>query len=90
LPDEGSDFRKNFSFNNSVFEFSKPVLDAAVTQILTEKPDLLLITGKLTCRGEKISHEAIAATLKGISEHRIKVFVIPGALDINNSPGESL
>jgi len=82
--DEGSDFRKNFSFNNSVFEFSKPVLDAAVTQILTEKPDLLLITGKLTCRGEKISHEAIAATLKGISEHRIKVFVIPGALDINN------
>ncbi|MBG0861079.1 MAG: metallophosphoesterase [Bacteroidales bacterium] len=82
--DEGSDFRKNFSFNNSVFEFSNPVLDAAVSEIMTENPDLLLITGKLTCRGEKISHLAIAATLKEISEQGIKVFVIPGALDIDD------
>jgi hypothetical protein len=70
--------------NNSVFEFSKPVLDAAVNEILSEKPDLLLITGKLTCRGEKISHEAIAAELKEISEQGIKVFLIPGALDIDD------
>jgi hypothetical protein len=82
--DEGSDFRTNFSFNNSAFEFSKPVLDAAVTGILSEKPDLLLITGKLTCRGEKISHTAVAAILKEISDEGIKVFVIPGGLDIND------
>lgn len=82
----GTDFRKNNEASPELLEFSKPILDEAISRVLSEKPDLLLIPGELTCAGEKISHEAVAGILKNISEQGIKVFVIPGNKDINN-PG---
>ena len=81
---EGSDFRKDLSTDNVIEEFSKPILDEAVSQVLAEKPDLLLIPGELTFNGEKISHEGLAGILRDISEQGIKVFVIPGNKDILN------
>lgn len=82
--DEGTDFRNNNTTYHMLVEFSKPILDEAVSQILKEKPDLLFIPGDLTYCGEKISHEAIAERLEEIAEQGIKVFVIPGNQDIDS------
>ena len=81
---EGSDFMKVLSTENVVEELCNPILEQALLQILAEKPDLLLITGELSYKREKISHEAVAKILKDISEQGIKVYVIPGNADINN------
>lgn len=81
---DGSDFRNDLSTDNVIEEFSKPILDAAVSKILSEEPDLLFLPGELTFNGEKIGHEALAEILKKISEQGIKVFVIPGNKDVNN------
>lgn len=81
---KGSDFMNILSEDNVVQEFCKPLLDAAILQILSEKPDLLLIPGELSFNGEKISHETVARILKRILKEDIKVFVIPGNKDINN------
>jgi hypothetical protein len=81
---EGSDFMKIVSADNKVEELCKPIFDQAIYQIMTEKPDLLFITGELSFNGERISHKAVAGILKKVLEKGIKVFVIPGNFDINN------
>ncbi|NLE34232.1 MAG: metallophosphoesterase [Bacteroidales bacterium] len=82
--DEGTDFRNDKTTYHMLVEFSKPILDEAISQILKEKPDLLLIPGDLTYCGEKISHEAVAERLGEIAEQGIKVFVTPGNQDIDS------
>ena len=81
---EGSDFMNIISDDNVIQEFCQPLLKAAVSQVLAEKPDLLFIPGELSFNGEKISHEAVARIFKKISKEEIQVFVIPGNKDINN------
>ena len=81
---KGSDFMNFISQENVCEELCIPILDQALSQILAEKPDLLLIAGELSYMGEKISHEAVAGILKNISKQGIKVFVVPGNNDISN------
>ncbi len=84
-----SDFMQVLSTENVTEELCKPIVDQALFQITDEKPDILLITGLLSYKGEKISHEVVAEILKNISKKGIKVFVIPGNVDINNSAAKA-
>jgi predicted MPP superfamily phosphohydrolase len=81
---EGAAFQTYLNSDPKLIEFSGPILEKAISEIVAAKPDILLIPGDLTKDGEKVSHETMAILLKQISDHGIKVFVIPGNHDINN------
>ena len=63
---------------------SQELLDVALTDIQTKKPDFVLIPGDLTKDGEKHNHQQVADRLKKLKDQGIKVYVIPGNHDINN------
>jgi len=80
----GAAFQTYLNYDPKLIEFSSPILMKAISEIVAAKPDILLIPGDLTKDGEKVSHLAMSKLLKQISNHGIKVFVIPGNHDINN------
>lgn len=80
----GKSFLTYLNYDPKLIEFSDPILKKAISEIVAERPDILLIPGDLTKDGEKVSHKALAKFLKQIASHGIKVFVIPGNHDINN------
>lgn len=81
---KGSAFLTYLNYDPKLIEFSDPILKEAISEIVAAKPDILLIPGDLTKDGEKVGHETMAKLLKQVSNHGIKVFVIPGNHDINN------
>ncbi len=80
----GAAFQAYLGPDPKLIEFSGPILQQAISEIVASKPDILLIPGDLTKDGEKVSHETMAILLKQISDQGIKVFVIPGNHDVNN------
>ena len=80
----GAAFMTYLNYDPKLIEFSGPILQEAISEIVAAKPNILLIPGDLTKDGEKVSHETMANILKQISERGIKVFVIPGNHDVNN------
>jgi metallophosphoesterase superfamily enzyme len=80
----GIAFQMYLNTDPKLIEFSDPILQEAISEIVAAKPDILLIPGDLTKDGEKVGHETMAKLLKQVSDHGIKVFVIPGNHDINN------
>lgn len=60
------------------------IMDAFADTIKEEKPELLIISGDLTCNGAKESHIELADRLHKIEKLGTKVYVIPGNHDILN------
>ncbi len=81
---QGTAFKTYLKTDPKLIEFSDPILKKAISEIVAQKPNILLIPGDLTKDGEKVSHKSMAKFLKQISGYGIKVFVIPGNHDINN------
>ncbi|MEI7522731.1 MAG: metallophosphoesterase [Mariniphaga sp.] len=80
----GLAFQNYLNSDPKLIEFSDPIFRKAVTEIIAEKPDILLIPGDITKDGEMVCHRTMAKLLKQVSDQGIKVFVIPGNHDINN------
>jgi predicted MPP superfamily phosphohydrolase len=80
----GAAFNNYLDADPKLIEFSDPIFRTVVSQIKSEKPDILLIPGDLTKDGEKVSHQSVVKLIKQISDAHIKVFVVPGNHDINN------
>jgi hypothetical protein len=88
MPDDyvtNEDFQKDMSVDRKLIELSDPILRKTMSELIEEKPDILLITGDLTKDGEKQSHETMQGLLHLLENTGIKVFVIPGNNDILNS-----
>lgn len=64
---------------------SSEILDAAIDAIIKEKVDFLIICGDLTRDGELTSHTLLAKALKKLTLEGVKVFVINGNHDVQNS-----
>jgi 3',5'-cyclic AMP phosphodiesterase CpdA len=60
------------------------ILDAFSYDIKRTNPDILIISGDLTCNGEKESHTELAKKLMAIEKSGTSVYVIPGNHDILN------
>ena len=71
--------------DNKMFDLSNQIMQSMVNTILAERPDAVLIPGDLTKQGAKMSHMAMSALLKQVTDAGIKVFVIPGNHDVNNT-----
>lgn len=60
------------------------ITDAALEEMKTLSPDVLILGGDLSLDGEKKSHEELANKLAQVEQAGIQVVVIPGNHDINN------
>lgn len=68
-----------------MLEESGSILDAALSMVEEDAPDVLLVSGDLTKDGEKLGHEQLAERFQKIEDETdTEVFVINGNHDIYN------
>lgn len=77
-------FQEYLAHDPKLLAFSDPILRRVISDLIAEKPDIVLVPGDLTKDGEQISHETLATILKLLTDKGIKVYVIPGNHDIRN------
>ena len=65
--------------------YSDALIEAFVAQVISEKPDALILSGDLTFNGARESHEALSLRLARVRDAGIPVFVLPGNHDLNSS-----
>lgn len=68
--------------DGKVMAYSGEIVEAFIEQVITEKPDYLILTGDLTFNGEQISHEDLVGHLTRVEAEGIEVLIIPGNHDI--------
>lgn len=85
----GTNLQKEIDNDNKMFDKASDVLQAVINKALTNKPAGLLIAGDLTKNGEKYSHNDIATKLQTLVDAGIKVWVIPGNHDVNNTDAKT-
>ena len=74
-------WKKDLANSKIMMDLSVSMFDLLVEKTLSEKPDLVLITGDLTKDGEVESHQCVRDKLDEIRAAGIKVYVIPGNHD---------
>jgi len=84
LREDGPAFQMYLMQDRKLLAESDAILQQLISELLVEKPDLVLITGDLTKDGELVSHQAVINQLRILESNRIKVLVVPGNHDINN------
>ena len=62
--------------------YSEQICDAFVADVISQKPDAVLIGGDITFNCEKLSHEDFILKLHKIEQAGIDVLVIPGNHDV--------
>jgi len=70
--------------DRKLVELSDPILRQVVSDLIIEKPDILLIPGDLAAEGELISHQVVEGLLQDLENAGIQVYVVPGNNDILN------
>lgn len=85
LTDHGAYFEQLVhNSDGKLMDYSEELVDAFLQEIITEKPDALLLSGDLTFNGAEESHRALAEKLARVEAAGIPVLVIPGNHDTNN------
>lgn len=85
LYDNGKAFEEFLmSGDGKLVQYSGELIDALIRDIELQRPDFLIITGDLTCNGEKKSHLELVEELEAVESAGTSVFVIPGNHDIQN------
>lgn len=69
--------------DGKITQYGGELLSALYLEILSVRPDALIVTGDLTFNGEKMSHEALAEWFGSVEDAGVPVWVIPGNHDIN-------
>ena len=84
-------WQNKLASDRKLLDYSQRIFDYLVDKFKSgeDKPDLLLLTGDLTKDGELLSHQYVAGRLKELKAAGVKVYVIPGNHDIDNSSAES-
>lgn len=84
LKEDGPAFQMYLMQDRKLLAESDAILRQLISELLVEKPDLVLISGDLTKDGELVCHQAVIKQLRILEANRIKVLVVPGNHDINN------
>lgn len=80
----GSAIERADAADSKMMAMSDDIMAAFTDSIIDLKPALVLLTGDLTCNGERLSHERMAQYLDRMASHGIQPLVIPGNHDCNN------
>jgi 3',5'-cyclic AMP phosphodiesterase CpdA len=70
--------------DRKILELSDPIFRKVLSELVVEKPDILLIPGDLTKDGERMGHEVVKGLLQDLESAGIKAYVVPGNNDILN------
>ncbi|MEE1187501.1 MAG: metallophosphoesterase [Acutalibacteraceae bacterium] len=81
------DFQHVLNRDQKVLNESEAVVDAQLQKVRQTEPDILLLSGDVSKDGEYRSHQALAKKLRKLKKDmpKLKVYVINGNHDINNS-----
>jgi len=66
-------------------EYAQAAFIQLVDKAMEVKPDVVLIPGDMTMNGSRVSHQSVVDQLHRLTNENIKVCLIPGNHDINNS-----
>jgi len=84
INDNGPAFTRLVSpADGKVMLYSSPLIDAFISQVRQEHPDLVILSGDLTFNGAPESHRDLARRLRELSLEGIPVYVIPGNHDLD-------
>ena len=83
-PENNQYWQDYVSRDRKIFELSDPIFRKVVSDLMIEKPDILLITGDLAKEGELVCHETVKTLLEQLENEGTQVFVVPGNNDIGN------
>lgn len=84
LVNDGSAFQQYLRRDRKMLRESTEILSTLVSDIIEQKPHIVLVTGDLTKDGERASHQVVASQLHRLTQAGIEVLVVPGNHDINN------
>jgi len=81
----GQAFEDYLNQDPKLLKESEAILDAALQTVVGQQVRFVIIPGDLTKDGELVNHVRVAQHLAKLEQSGVKVFVIPGNHDINNS-----
>lgn len=85
LKQDGKAFADYVAHDRKMLRESTQLMEQATNEVLSERPQIVLITGDLTKDGEQVSHEYLCREyLSRMKNAGIKVYVIPGNHDVDN------
>lgn len=85
LTDGGFRFQEMVEYGDGkVVTYISEITEAFLDEVISLRPNALILSGDLTLDGEKASHEGLASQLYRVEEAGVPVLVIPGNHDINN------
>ncbi len=84
LGTSGEAFDNYIKNDRKMIAESDAIMQEMIDNIISEKPDLVLVTGDLTKDGEKSSHLRFAQYMQKLTNLGIKICLMPGNHDINN------
>lgn len=70
--------------DGKLVQYCDEIFDAFSSEVIANKPDVLILSGDLTFSGEKASHEDFVKKLKHIQDSGVQVLTIAGNHDINS------
>lgn len=90
LTDGGPRFREMVEYGDGkVVTYISEITEAFFDEVISLRPNALVLSGDLTLEGERISHEGLARQLYRVEKAGVPVLVIPGNHDINNRQAAS-
>lgn len=83
---DGGEFFENAiaQGDGKVIQYSPQVTDAFFSEVIEQKPNVLVLAGDLTLNGAAKSHEDFIEKLNKVQQSGIEVLVIPGNHDVDN------
>ncbi len=85
LTDGGEAFQTMIDHGDGkLVNYVSEIVDAAFEEAVSQRADVLILSGDLSLNGERESHEEMAQKLAKVEAEGLPVLVIPGNHDINN------
>ena len=75
--------------NKAVVQFGSAIFKKVISELLYERPDIVLLAGDMAQAGERINHQAVASLLEQLRQNGSKVYVTIGNHDINDAGAKS-
>jgi Calcineurin-like phosphoesterase len=83
-PVNNPDWQAYVSHDRKIYELSDPIFRKVVSDLMSERPDILLVAGDMAKEGELVCHETVKGLFQQLENEGTQVFVVPGNNDIYN------
>ena len=70
--------------DGKLMQYSDELAEALVSELLAQKPDVLILPGDLTFNGARESHAGLIEKLRRLTDAGVRVLVLPGNHDLDN------